>query len=76
MPVYFQKKIRTGLFGGEGFIVQKLSDEGTAFVEIDGYCVEDVFLTKATGPGKIILQTMTLSGFVGALRPMLEKGNK
>lgn len=28
------------LFGGEGFIMQRLSGHGTAFVEIDGYAVE------------------------------------
>ena len=28
------------LFGGEGFIMQRLSGQGTAFVEIDGYAVE------------------------------------
>ncbi len=27
-----------GIFGGEGFIMQKLSGKGVAFVEIDGYC--------------------------------------
>ncbi|WGI17429.1 TIGR00266 family protein [Methanonatronarchaeum sp. AMET-Sl] len=36
--VAFQKKIGTGFFGGEGFILQKLSGEGHAFVEIDGEC--------------------------------------
>ena len=29
-----------GFFGGEGFIMQKLSGNGTAFVEIDGSLVE------------------------------------
>ncbi len=116
--VHFQKKIMTGLFGGDGFIMQKLSGNGMAFIEIDGYAVErelaagesimistgnlammeesctidvedvkgvsnwlfggeDVFLTKVTGPGKIILQTMTLTGFASALMPFIEKkGNK
>lgn len=116
--MYFQKKIMTGLFGGDGFVMQKLSGNGVAFVEIDGYCVEkelsegesimistgnlavmdescsidvedikggsnwlfggeDVFLTEVTGPGKIILQTMTMTGFASALLPFIEKkGNK
>ncbi len=115
--LHFQKKIMTGLFGGDGFVMQKLSGNGMAFVEIDGYAVErelapgesimistgnlavmdesctidvedikgvsnwlfggeDVFLTKVTGPGKIILQTMTLTGFASALAPFIEKGNK
>ena len=38
--VAFQKKIGAGLFGGEGFIMQRLSGKGMAFVEIDGYVVE------------------------------------
>lgn len=40
LSVFFQKKFGAGLFGGEGFIMQKLSGQGTAFVEIDGYAVE------------------------------------
>ena len=40
LSVYFQKKIGSGFFGGEGFIMQKLSGNGTAFIEIDGYANE------------------------------------
>lgn len=40
LSVFFQKKIGSGLFGGEGFIMQKLSGHGTAFLEIDGAVVE------------------------------------
>jgi len=40
LSVHFQKRIGAGLFGGEGFIMQKLSGNGTAFVEIDGYVVD------------------------------------
>ncbi len=40
LSVFFQKKIGSGLFGGEGFIMQKLSGSGTAFIEIDGYACE------------------------------------
>ena len=40
LSIFFQKKIGSGLFGGEGFIMQKLSGCGTAFVEIDGYAVD------------------------------------
>ncbi len=40
LSVFFQKKIGAGFFGGEGFIMQKLSGHGTAFIEIDGYAVE------------------------------------
>lgn len=38
--IAFQKKFGAGLFGGEGFIMQRLSGKGMAFVEIDGYVVE------------------------------------
>ncbi len=40
LSVFFQKKLGAGLFGGEGFIMQKLSGQGVAFVEIDGYAKE------------------------------------
>lgn len=40
LSVYFQKSFGAGLFGGEGFIMQKISGNGLAFVEIDGYCKE------------------------------------
>ncbi|MCR5482004.1 MAG: TIGR00266 family protein [Clostridia bacterium] len=36
LSVFFQKKIGAGLFGGEGFIMQKVSGSGIVFVEIDG----------------------------------------
>jgi len=40
LSVHFQKKLGAGFFGGEGFIMQRLSGNGIAFVEIDGYAVE------------------------------------
>lgn len=40
LSVFFQKKLGAGFFGGEGFIMQKLSGKGIAFVEIDGYVIE------------------------------------
>ncbi len=36
LSISFQKKLGSGLFGGEGFIMQKLSGNGIAFIEIDG----------------------------------------
>lgn len=39
MSVYFQKKLGAGLFGGEGFIMQKITGPGTVFLELDGHCV-------------------------------------
>ena len=38
--VFFRKKLGAGLVGGEGFIMQKLSGQGTAFIEIDGSVTE------------------------------------
>ena len=40
LSTYLQKKISGGLFGGEGFIMQRLSGQGTVFVEFDGYIKE------------------------------------
>ena len=40
LSMFFQKKIGGGLFGGEGFIMQRLSGQGLAFVEFDGYVKE------------------------------------
>lgn len=116
LSVFFQKKLGTGFFGGEGFIMQKLSGSGTAFLEIDGSAVEydlapgqrlvvdtgnlammdatcsidiqsvkgvknvlfggeGLFLTVVTGPGKVVLQTMPISGVAAALIPFLPTGN-
>lgn len=114
LSVQFQKKLGAGFFGGEGFVMQRLSGNGIAFIEIDGSVMEynlapgqqmvldtgylammdasvqvDVqsvkglknkmlggegfFNTVVTGPGKILLQTMPLSGFVGAISGLLPK---
>ena len=112
LSVFFKKKVASGLFGGEGFIMQKLSGRGLAFVEIDGSvaeydlapgqklitstgqvalmdatCTMDVqtvkgvknvlfggeglFNTVITGPGRVVLQTMPLTNFAGAIASML-----
>ena len=107
LSIHFNKKMGAGFFGGEGFIMQKLSGHGVAFVEVDGEMVEytlragekmivdtgnvlgfesgvsiDIqqvkglknkllggegfFNTVLTGPGKIWLQTMPVSGVASA----------
>ena len=112
LSVHFQKKLGAGLFGGEGFIMQKLSGQGMAFIEIDGSTMEynlapgqqlvidtgylammdatvqmdvqtvkgvknvlfggeSLFNTVVTGPGRVLLQTMPMSSFVGAISSML-----
>ena len=40
LSMHFQKKLGKALFGGEGFVMQKLSGDGMAFIEIDGHGVE------------------------------------
>ncbi len=40
LAVHFRKKLGSGLFGGEGFIMQKVSGQGTMFAEFDGHVVE------------------------------------
>lgn len=40
ISVYLQKKLGKGFFGGEGFIMQKISGNGLVFLEIDGHCKE------------------------------------
>ncbi len=116
LSVFFQKKLGAGFFGGEGFIMQKLSGHGMAFLEIDGSSVEydlgpgqqmivdtgnlamidatcsidiksikgvknalfggeGLFNTVVTGPGHIVLQTMPISGFAGAISAVLPNKN-
>ncbi len=40
LSVHFNKRLGAGLFGGEGFILQKVSGSGIAFAEFDGHVVE------------------------------------
>ena len=57
LSVFFQKKAGAGFFGGEGFIMQKLSGNGMAFLEIDGYAVE-----YDLGPGQqMVIDTGNLA---------------
>jgi len=112
LNMYMQKKIGTGVFGGEGFVMQKISGSGIAFVEIDGSTVEynlqpgqklvidtgylammdatvqmeiqqikgvknalfggeGLFNTVVTGPGRVLLQTMPLTGFASLIAAMI-----
>ena len=59
LSTYFNQKIGGGLFGGEGFIMQKLSGSGTAFIEIDGDLVE--YELKAGQ--QIVVDTGNVAGF-------------
>lgn len=59
LSIYFQKRIGGGFFGGEGFIMQKLSGNGTAFLEFDGYIKE-----YDLAPGQ---QIIVDTGYVAAM---------
>jgi uncharacterized protein (TIGR00266 family) len=38
--IEFQKKLGTGIFGGEGFIMERIEGDGLAFVHAGGYVIE------------------------------------
>ncbi len=64
LSIYFKKKLGAGLFGGEGFIMQKLSGRGIAFVEIDGELVE-----YDLGPGEqLVVDTGNVAGFTAGVQ--------
>ena len=64
LSIHFQKRIGAGFFGGEGFIMQRLSGRGTAFVEIDGDLMEYVLK-----PGqKIVVDTGNVAGFESSVQ--------
>ena len=59
LSIHFSKKLGAGIFGGEGFIMQRLSGYGTAFIEIDGELVE-----YELKPGQqIVVDTGNVAGF-------------
>lgn len=49
LNITFSKKFSSGLFGGEGFILQDISGQGLVFLEIDGDMVE-----KQLAPGEVL----------------------
>jgi len=61
LSVHFQKKLGAGLFGGEGFIMQRLSGRGIAFAEFDGHVVE-----YDLRPGQSIIVD---TGYLAAMEP-------
>lgn len=59
LTVSFKKKLGAGFFGGEGFIMQKLSGRGMAFIEIDGELME-----YELAPGQqMIVDTGNVAGY-------------
>ena len=116
LSVYFQKKGMAGFFGGEGFIMQKVSGQGKVFIEIDGSSVcyqlaageklvvdtgslaamdstcsmdvvtvkgaknvlfggEGLFNTVITGPGQVVLQTISFTGLVNTIAASIPSSN-
>ena len=59
LSVYLQQRIGAGFFGGEGFIMQKITGNGLVFLEIDGYCKEYDLL-----PGETVIVD---TGYVAAM---------
>jgi uncharacterized protein (TIGR00266 family) len=64
MGIAFQKRIMTGLFGGEGFIMQKLEGDGWVFVQFGGMVVE-----RELAPGE---ELHVDTGCVAAFTPSVE----
>src|SRR5580692_10635130 len=62
--IAFQRKLGTGIFGGEGFIMEKLDGDGLAFVHAGGYIVE-----KELKPGEILKVD---TGCVVAYQPSID----
>lgn len=62
--IQFQRKIMTGLFGGEGFIMQRLEGDGYAFVHVGGCVVERVL-----APGE---ELHVDTGCVAAMTPSID----
>ena len=59
--IFFQRKIMTGLFGGEGFVMQKLEGDGWVFIHGGGCIVE-----RELGPGE---ELHVDTGCVAAMTP-------
>ena len=117
LNIAFMKKLGAGFFGGEGFILQKLTGPGTVFIhaggdqvefdlkagetlQVDTGCVvafeeavnydiqlaggiktaifggEGLFLATLTGPGKVIVQSMTLEKLRRGLAPGRSGGDE
>lgn len=64
LGIAFQKKLGVGLFGGEGFIMQKLEGDGMAFVHAGGTLME-----RTLAPGELLRVD---TGCVVAFQPTVE----
>lgn len=64
LEIAWQQRIGAGFFGGEGFILQKVSGPGTAFLDLSGEVVE-----RDLAPGERLL---VHAGHVGAIDPSVQ----
>ena len=64
LSVHFNRKLGAGFFGGEGFIMQRLSGRGTAFIEVDGEMVE---YDLAAGQ-QLVVDTGNVLGFEDSVK--------
>ncbi|MBV9962430.1 MAG: TIGR00266 family protein [Parafilimonas sp.] len=61
--IEFQRKLGTGLFGGEGFIMEKIEGDGMAFLHAGGFVQE-----KDLMPGELLkIDTGCIVGFTGGV---------
>ena len=61
--IEFQRKLGTGLFGGEGFIMEKIEGDGMAFLHAGGYVQE-----RDLQPGELLkIDTGCIVGFTGSV---------
>ncbi|NMB95206.1 MAG: AIM24 family protein, partial [Clostridiaceae bacterium] len=69
LSMYVNKNIGSGFFGGEGFVLQKLSGKGLAFFEIDGACCE-----KELASGEVLkVDTGNVAAFEEQVKYEVEK---
>ncbi|MBR2991022.1 MAG: TIGR00266 family protein, partial [Solobacterium sp.] len=64
LSIEFRKKMGTGFFGGEGFIMQRLSGKGIAFVEIDGD-LKEIELERGE---QLVVDTGYVAGYEATVR--------
>lgn len=78
--IEFQRKLGTGLFGGEGFIMQKLEGDGMAFVHAGGHVFERILQPGEMlriDTGCLVAYTQTIDydiEFVGGIKNTLFGG--
>jgi uncharacterized protein (TIGR00266 family) len=69
ISVHFNQKLGKGFFGGEGFIMQRLSGQGMAFIECDGSLVR-----YELAPGQsMVVDTGNVLGFTGGVNMEIQR---